>query len=770
MKKLGLLTLVVFLVCMLVTALAAEDFTIPQVEGTDGHDESFRSLVVDDTVRLLSTQRNLYTLNTTTQEITHVPIHNANPEYEQVPETALAFHKISKNEAVPAWLKKEASLIDVLFWDGAVLYGVNELNGTLYRVEITESEATLHIVASLDFFSEIDKECMPSIRSGVACNGELYLLMNLAADEEDPSVYRFDLTDGTRELLTSQNKIVEITRYLEKHLLFLEETSEAQWQVVDFDAATATRSTLYESSELSMDRESVFGLLYDPWRDRILIQADQELLSLVDRTSYKVIAYLPAIWLENRAIGEDGRLLLLNDGSIDAISTLQEGQLSKPLQVACNDWESWMEQGFTQTNPDIAVNHKQVYGHEAVTLLAEQITTQSDDIDIFEVPIGSASEKAIEKGYYYRLNQSKIIRDKVNAFRPFFQQAVMRGNDIVAIPRMVEQYTVAYSEYALDQLGLTASDMPKTFVELLDFLLKWDERVGDIARQTGITPFGNGLTNKQLKAELFRVLMDQYYVLMAKDASAIPRYEEEMANLLDQLSLVCTTIPEASEDEPYATTNERFSYIPMNDQPSYLFSIDGSFLPGRRIFSNGETVSDFIPITLTLPSQDVPLLLCDGTVFIVNPYSSHKEQAILWLSFYMNRLPAGDAAALNKEAMPIEAQLYQDMKAYYSGEIEKLEIRKQAAEEMVKNDLAAQIQVKQDQLHGLEQIKWEVSAQALNDYEQALDHCMVAWKDSYASPDSFNKTYAAYLAEGMSGKPVAHEFFAIHEMILKEAQ
>ncbi|MEG1678385.1 MAG: hypothetical protein RR379_11990, partial [Clostridia bacterium] len=102
--------------------------------------------------------------------------------------------------------------------------------------------------------------------------------------------------------------------------------------------------------------------------------------------------------------------------------------------------------------------------------------------------------------------------------------------------------------------------------------------------------------------------------------------------------------------------------------------------------------------------------------------------------------------------------------------IEKLEIRKQAAEEMVKNDLAAQIQVKQDQLHGLEQIKWEVSAQALNDYEQALEHCIVAWKDSYASPDSFNKTYAAYLAEGMSGKPVAHEFFAIHEMILKEAQ
>ncbi|MEG2719522.1 MAG: hypothetical protein RSA55_08295, partial [Clostridia bacterium] len=112
------------------------------------------------------------------------------------------------------------------------------------------------------------------------------------------------------------------------------------------------------------------------------------------------------------------------------------------------------------------------------------------------------------------------------------------------------------------------------------------------------------------------------------------------------------------------------------------------------------TVSDFIPITLTLPSQNVPLLLCDGTVLIVNPYSSHKEQAILWLSFYMNRLPAGEAVALNKEAMPIESQLYQDMKAYYSNEIEKLEIRKQVAEEMVKNDLAAQIQVKQDQLHG----------------------------------------------------------------------
>lgn len=118
----------------------------------------------------------------------------------------------------------------------------------------------------------------------------------------------------------------------------------------------------------------------------------------------------------------------------------------------------------------------------------------------------------------------------------------------------------------------------------------------------------------------------------------------------------------------------------MNDQPSYLFNRYCSFLPGRRNFSNGGSVSDFVPIALILSSQDRPLLLFEGTLFIINPYSSQNEEAIQWLTYYMNHLPAKDAAVFDRAAVPVESELYNAMKEYYTSEIVRLETRMQAAE------------------------------------------------------------------------------------------
>lgn len=193
-------------------------------------------------------------------------MHNFNPEYEQIPKTALSFHGIAEDEVAPDWLMKEAALIDMLFWDEKTVYGVNELNGALYRVDIAEDRATLHAISRLDFFSEIEKECMPSIQSGAVCNGSLYLTMYLAADETQSSTYRFDIATGARESIKYKGTIVEITRYQDNHLLLLETISDSQWQITDLDTVTEACIPLFESSKLNIASASVIGLLYDSWR------------------------------------------------------------------------------------------------------------------------------------------------------------------------------------------------------------------------------------------------------------------------------------------------------------------------------------------------------------------------------------------------------------------------------------------------------------------------------------------------------------------------
>ena len=463
------------------------------------------------------------------------------------------------------------------------------------------------------------------------------------------------------------------------------------------------------------------------------------------------------------------------DGGIkqkDAIgtekSTLQEKQVFRPLRVACDSLDDFMEAGFTEAYPNIAVQHKPASGDDAIALFAEQINLQSDEIDIFELPIGSTTQNMIDKGDYYPLNQDESIREKMDAYRPFFRQIVIKDNDIAAIPRMAQQYTLAYSEFALAQLGLGAADMPSTFLELMDFLLTWNERVGDVARQAGVTPFG--IPNEQVKVELLMMLMDQYYALMAQNASAIPLYEVDMANLLDKLSRVCATIPEGTVDEHHANSKERFGHIKVHNQRSYLFSVSGSFHPGRRSFVPYESVADFVPLALTLPSQDTPVLFFEGTLFIVNPYSSQKEQAIQWLAFYMNHLPAKEAAVFDRNALPLKSELYIGMKDYYASEIEKLTPQIEAAEGATKSNLEEQLQMKQDKLRELAQIEWDVPAQALEDYEEIFVQSTVLWNDPCKYADAFNPTYRKYLTEGMPGEAVAQAFFAIHEMLLKESR
>ena len=114
-----------------------------------------------------------------------------------------------------------------------------------------------------------------------------------------------------------------------------------------------------------------------------MILSANELLHLVSENTCETVAYVPPVWSSCQAISEDGTLVLMGDEAIYGIAALH--LTSRPLQVACSGLESWMEQGFAQTYPNIPVKHRQVYEHKVMNLFTEQIAIQSDEIDIFEI-------------------------------------------------------------------------------------------------------------------------------------------------------------------------------------------------------------------------------------------------------------------------------------------------------------------------------------------------------------------------------------------------
>lgn len=198
MKKRMLLLFAFLLICIPGPATLAEGFVVSGIQSPEGRQEIFCSIVADDATYLLSTAKSLYELDLETRQATPLPLRNASPEYEFIPAQALRFHGIGKDEPVPDWLQKEASLISLLFSDGEALYGLNELNGSLYRVDIAQDGAALHGLSRLDFFSAEEQAGLPFVRSGAVCGESLYLLMGLTDGGVQASLFRFDMATGAQ--------------------------------------------------------------------------------------------------------------------------------------------------------------------------------------------------------------------------------------------------------------------------------------------------------------------------------------------------------------------------------------------------------------------------------------------------------------------------------------------------------------------------------------------------------------------------------------------
>ncbi len=76
------------------------------------------------------------------------------------------------------------------------------------------------------------------------------------------------------------------------------------------------------------------------------------------------------------------------------------------------------------------------------------------------------------------LSESPVIKDAVSRMPEWIQQQVTTDDGrIIAAPTMALVRTVNWYQDAWDAAGLTEDDVPQSFVELLDFLDKWVQRI-----------------------------------------------------------------------------------------------------------------------------------------------------------------------------------------------------------------------------------------------------------------------------------------------------
>lgn len=74
---------------------------------------------------------------------------------------------------------------------------------------------------------------------------------------------------------------------------FWEALPNEQWRITDYDPASETFIPLCDSEGLN--GAPVHGLVYDPWRDRVLVESGEEVLALSAGNACEVVTYLPLL-------------------------------------------------------------------------------------------------------------------------------------------------------------------------------------------------------------------------------------------------------------------------------------------------------------------------------------------------------------------------------------------------------------------------------------------------------------------------------------------
>lgn len=137
-------------------------------------------------------------------------------------------------------------------------------------------------------------------------------------------------------------------------------------------------------------------------------------------------------------------------------------------------WER--EERFMQLHPDITLVD---VGENININFAEAFVTGQLDFDVAEVNIDNKQiQRLFEKGYFLDLTQDSRIKEKADKLYESIKKAVFLDGKLCCFPNRVQFENMFYmTDEFRKEIGISKEEMPETTEELLDLLIKLQEKL-----------------------------------------------------------------------------------------------------------------------------------------------------------------------------------------------------------------------------------------------------------------------------------------------------
>ncbi len=403
-------------------------------------------------------------------------------------------------------------------------------------------------------------------------------------------------------------------------------------------------------------------------------------------------------------ITEDGFLLLWDYQTVVLRNTDPSMRSDITLYVKDYSYTDALESAYydyTNLHGDISVV---ISRNGAVSDILQAMMNRDDGIDIYCIDMSASEYSAVfRRGYMAELDSSAKLTGKIDSMYPAISEALKKDGHLYAIPLNAYGYMMGVRTEALEQLGMSRDDLPKTWDEFFDFLAALPEKL----EGSEVRAFENWYDRRDLRVQLFNAILNSYQNYInageAEYAFNTPLLRGLLSRI-DEIDFEALDVVETTYDEETDTWYDTY------DGRTSLFST-----------STGVTVQGY--------SEGEPLLLSFGEeaprasfylrVAFVNPFSKHTAESIEMLEVMLEDINQSAQYTFYPDVNePMHYPDYEEYKVNLAQWLEEAKKTQAELDEEYKEDYDEYIAYLEEEIANIEDTYWMFSPQEIEAYER----------------------------------------------------
>ena len=621
--------------------------------------------------------------------------------------------------------------VQKMFTDGSQVYGISQEGHVTLLVD-QNGEAALRRQCKLDVSGLStdygDYQEYDIWGSVFAREGKLYLLSYRysANGFQEYTLSVFDLSTGERLSSTEKTDLRLIAPYNDAQMLALvlpggQEFDEQTGKPMPFSLSVVNLEGEMEQSLVTFDENDylyqVPALCYDEGSQTVYYIQEAVVRGLSAQGGEPATyAYLP-----ETSFSSDGNDLVVVGGeaavtrNFDRVSVRQLDAQAASLGALTLAGVSGTDahSAVIQEHPEIPLRLINDF-YSDIEKIATAMISGDDAVDLMMLNYTyTPVERLIEKGYAADLSAMPSVMALVERMPAFLKDACLKDGKVYFLPASASGTTLGYRVEALEALGLTEDDLPKTYPELFDFCVNFEDNYGAQHPEVSL------VSDVGFRETLMNLIVNQYIAYQLKTTGSIrfdtPLFRELISGLeavdfspWDPYDLYGSDVWNQSDviDEFYE--ENRLGLLMMEGVSPSSFGSSNAY--SRLILlSLDDGLEPIVPITSL-----------EG--FVLNPRSARADLAEKYLAAYLQNLPWHDNIMFFEDANDaVPNPYYEANLTFMEQTIEELEKQLAAAAPENRAELEDALQLNREYLETIENERYYLDEDSISRYRQSVE-------------------------------------------------